>query len=65
MRSCRTAPVESTDTAKSAYIGANYEITRSWSVACNISRQDREVSGLVNYSYTVNTVGCLTQITLR
>jgi hypothetical protein len=54
-----------TDRVTSAYISANYEITRSWGVACTISHENREVSGRVNYSYTANTFACLTQITLR
>ena len=53
------------DTAKSAYIGANYAISRNWSLACNVSREEREVSGFSDYAYTVNTFACLTQITLR
>jgi hypothetical protein len=56
---------ERTDVSKSAYIGASYEITRNWSAACTVTREDRDVSGFSAYAYTVNTFGCLAQITLR
>ena len=54
-----------TDRVTSAYIRANYEITRYWGVACSISHENRDVSGRLNYSYTANAFSCLTQITLR
>ncbi len=60
-----TAVPNRTDISKSAYIGANYEITRNASLACNVSRETRDVSGFASYSYTVNSYGCLAQITLR
>ncbi len=53
------------DVAKSASLGANYEITRNWGAACNVSTERREVSGGVNFTYRANTFGCSTQFTWR
>jgi hypothetical protein len=60
-----TSVAESTDVLKGVSLGANYAITRSWSAACNLSHEGRDVSGAIVYSYTANTVGCSTQFTWR
>jgi hypothetical protein len=60
----QTAP-ETTDVLQSAFIGANYAITRSWMLACNLAHEKRDVSGAVTYSYTANSVGCSAQFTWR
>ena len=60
--------VDRTDDVKSVSLGANYAITRAWSVACNISHEQRDVSGnaaVAGFAYTANVVGCTTQFTLR
>jgi hypothetical protein len=54
---------DSTDVLKSAYLGANWEVARNVLVACNLARDERDVSGSVNYSYTSTSVGCLAQYT--
>jgi hypothetical protein len=61
----QTSTPETTDVAKTAYLGANYEITRNWSLACNLSHESRDVSGGVEFAYRVRTIGCLTQFIWR
>ena len=41
----------SIDVSKVVALGANYEITRNWGAACNMSYEQRDVSGGTNYSY--------------
>ncbi len=53
------------DISKIVSLGANYEITRAWGLACNLGHEVREVSGGTAFSYSVNTVGCSTQFTWR
>ena len=57
-----------TDNQKSVSLGANYAITRAWSLACRVSHEQRDVSGnaaVAGFAYTANVVGCTTQFTLR
>ncbi len=54
------------DDTLTATLGANYAITRGWSLACNLSYASRDVSGnLLPYSYSTNIVGCTAQFELR
>ena len=46
--------------------GANYAITRHWSLACNPSHEYRLVTGgLVSYVSNDNMIGCSTQYNLH
>lgn len=57
-----------TDDVKSLSLGANYAITRAWSLACKVAHEQRDVSGsaaVAGFAYTANVVGCTTQFTLR
>jgi hypothetical protein len=60
-----TASPDVIDVSKIASLGANYEITRNWGAACNLSHERRSVSGGVGFSYTASSVGCSTQFTWR
>ena len=54
------------DNTLTATLGANYAITRNWSLACNLSYASRDVSGnLLPYSYSTNIAGCTAQLELR
>lgn len=57
-----------TDDQKSVSLGADYAITRAWSLACNLKHEQRDVSGnaaFPGFAYSANVVGCTTQFTLR
>ncbi|MDQ6685058.1 MAG: hypothetical protein M3Z16_08020 [Pseudomonadota bacterium] len=56
---------DSTDVAQGVFVGATYEIGRNWTAACSGSHDTRHVSGGVEYSYSVNTVGCSTRYLWR
>ena len=56
---------DTTDVVRGASIGANWAISRIWSLGCSVSHESRDVSGGVNYSYSANTVGCSAQVTWR
>lgn len=57
---------DTTDVAKVIFIGASYAISYNWGLNCSASHEARDVSGaLVSYSYSVNTIGCVTQYTWR
>ncbi|MEO8080500.1 MAG: hypothetical protein ABI641_08220 [Caldimonas sp.] len=56
-----TAGPETTDTLRSAYLGANWAIARNWGLACNLAHEYRKVSGAVAYGYKADTVGCSAQ----
>jgi hypothetical protein len=61
-----TAPGQDVfDTIRSAHIGANYAITRSWSAACSVAHESRDVTGPLPFSYTTNIVGCTASFTFR
>jgi len=53
------------DVSKIVSLGANYQITRSWGAACNMSYEKRDVSGGTSFSYDAKTVSCSTQFTWR
>jgi hypothetical protein len=56
---------ETVDVAKIASLGANYSITRAWSLACSVAKEWRDVTGGAAFSYTAHIVSCATQFTLR
>lgn len=56
---------DTTDVAKTVFLGANYAVARNWLLACNVAHEARDVSGGVAYSYTANTVGCSARYTWR
>ena len=60
-----TGITRNVDVSKIASLALNYAITRAWSATCNIAYEERDVTSLVAYSYTANTVGCATQFTWR
>ncbi|MEO7335638.1 MAG: hypothetical protein ABIV63_03565 [Caldimonas sp.] len=64
-QSSSQASPDTTDISKNVYLGANYAIARNWALACNVSHENRDVSGAVTYSYTANTASCLAQYTWR
>ena len=53
------------DTQKTAYLGANWNITRAVGLDCRLARETRNVSGTAPYSYGDTTVGCAARLTLR
>jgi len=53
------------DISKIVALGANYQITRSWGAACNMSYEKRDVSGGTNFTYDAKTIGCSTQFIWR
>jgi hypothetical protein len=59
------ANTHSTDVYKTAWVGLNYAITRAWSANCNYSYENRDVSGVIAYTYAANVVSCATQFTWR
>ena len=60
-----TAAPDVIDISNTYSLGANYQITRNWSAACNMAYETRDVSGGTNYSYDAKTIGCSTQYTWR
>lgn len=50
------------DNFSATTLGANYAITRSVQLACNLAHESRSADA---YSYGANVVGCSAQITLR
>jgi len=56
---------ETVDVAKVLSLSGNYEITRYWSLGCNLSHEWRDVSGGSSFSYKAHVVSCSTQLTLR
>lgn len=50
------------DHFRSATLGVNYAVARSWQLACNLSHESRSASA---NSYDANVVGCSAQFTLR
>ncbi len=57
--------VESTDLQKMFYLSANYAFTRNGTAYCKVSRELRNVSGGVGYSYDANSIGCSVRYTYR
>jgi hypothetical protein len=55
----------SVDVFRTAWLGLNYAITRAWSANCNYSYENRDVSGVIAYTYAANVVSCATQFTWR
>ena len=53
------------DTSRSLSLGANYAISRNWSMACNLAHVERDVGGTVPFKYGATTANCSTQYTLR
>ena len=53
------------DRNKGVHIGANYAITRSWSAACSVAHEARDVTGPLPFSYTTDIVGCSASFTFR
>lgn len=60
-----TASPDTTDVAKVVFIGASYAISYNWGLNCSASHEKRDISGGVAYSYTANSIGCVTQYTWR
>lgn len=60
-----SAAPTTTDKLTTASLSANYAITRAWNLGCSLGYETRDVSGAANYSYTANTLGCLTQFVWR
>ena len=56
---------ETLDISKVGYLGATYDVARNWLLGCNLSLENRDVSGGVNYSYDANSFGCFAQYTWR
>ncbi len=56
---------ETTDSLRTAFIGADYEIARNWGLACNLAHEHRSVSGAAEYAYNANTVGCTARYTVH
>jgi hypothetical protein len=59
------AQPDTIDIDKVGYIGAVWAASYNWSVACNYSHEQRDVSGNLNYAYRDNLIGCLAQYTWR
>lgn len=57
--------VNVTDETRGATLGANYAFSRNWNFACSISRDRREVSGAISYSYANNIAACSGQFIWR
>jgi len=53
------------DISKILALGASYQITRSWGAGCNMSYEQRDVSGGTNFSYDAKAISCSTQFTWR
>ena len=62
----QTTP-DTADSLRTAFIGANYAITRNWSLACNVGYEHRRVSGggAATYAYNDNNVGCSARFDLH
>jgi len=56
---------ETLDTSTVGYLGASYDVARNWLLGCNLSLENRDVSGGVNYTYDANSFGCFAQYTWR
>ena len=53
------------DTSRSLTLGANYAISRHWSMACTLAHVERAVGGVLPFQYNANTANCSAQYTLR
>ena len=53
------------DTSRSLTFGANYAISRNWSMACTLAHIERAVGGTLPFQYNANTANCSAQYTLR
>jgi len=66
LQSAAQAVPDTTDVSKIAFIGANWAVTRGWSLGCNLAHENRDVTGTLNsFSYTDTTIGCTGQYTWR
>ena len=56
---------EHADISRSLNLGANYAISRNWSMACNLAHIERSVGSVLPFKYNANTANCSAQYTLR
>jgi hypothetical protein len=54
---------ETVDVSKLAYLGADWSITRNWSLNATLSYERRELSGLQNTHYDDTLIGAMVQYT--
>jgi len=66
LQSASQAVPDTTDRTRAAYIGASWSITRGWSLGCNATHENRDVTGTINpFSYDATVIGCTGQYLWR